>query len=76
MKPDGIEETKDSTTKSKCVAQGAVKGEHARDEDTIENNPGAFAAEQTWPTETEMRDAASKRKLSGHDEMVEMDTGD
>ena len=65
MKPEGIEESKDQNTKVKCVATGTSKGDQARDEDTIENNPGAFAAEQTWPTEAEMRDAAAKRKLSG-----------
>jgi len=49
-------------------------GDEARDDDTIENNPGAFAAEQTWPTDAEIKEA-NQRKLSGQDEMVEMDTG-
>ena len=39
-------------------------GDEARDDDTIENNPGAFAAEQTWPTEAEISEA-KQRKLSG-----------
>ena len=45
----------------------------------IENDPGAFAAEQTWPTDAEISNAAAaKRKGSevDEDEMHEMDTGD
>lgn len=49
-------------------------GDDARDDNAIENNPGAFAAEQTWPTDAEIKEAA-KRKLSGQDEMEDMDTG-
>ena len=79
MKPDGVEEVKDAGTGLKCVQIGKDGGDDARDEDTIENNPGAFAAEQTWPTEAEIRDAA-KRKLSeaddDNDQMKEMDMGD
>lgn len=69
-----VEEVKDSSTKRKCVQTVDGSKEDARDDDTIENNPGAFAAEQTWPTDAEIREAA-QRKLSGQDEMVEMDTG-
>ena len=69
-----VEEVKDSDTKIKCVQKAGTAGDDARDDDRIENNPGAFAAEQTWPTETEIKSA--QRKLSGQDEMVEMDTGD
>ena len=58
MKPEGIEEVKDSVTGNKCVQQGKSKGEDARDDGTIENDPGAFAAEQTWPTEAEIKSAA------------------
>lgn len=70
-----VEEVKDQKTGIKCVQTAAESGDNARDDDAIENNPGAFAAEQTWPTEAEIRDAA-KRKLSGQDEMVEMDMGE
>ena len=42
---------------------GAEKGENAHDDDAIENNPGAFAAEQTWPTDAEIKNAV-RRKLS------------
>jgi len=72
MRP--VEEVKDKATGIKCVQQGKGEGADARDDCTIENDPGAFAAEQTWPTEQEIKNA--KRKLSGQDEMVEMDTGD
>ena len=70
----GVEEVKDEKTGIKCVQNAKTSGDDARDNDTIENDPGAFAAEQTWPTDTEIREAA-QRKLSGQDEMVEMDTG-
>ena len=59
-----VEEVKDAQTGIKCVQKAQATGEEARDDDTIENDPGAFAAEQTWPTEAEMRGAA-QRKLSG-----------
>ena len=68
-----VEEVKDANTGTKCVQTAKTSGDDARDDDTIENNPGAFAAEQTWPTDAEIREAA-QRKLSGQDEMVEMDT--
>ena len=68
-----VEEVKDANTGAKCVQTAKTSGDDARDDDTIENNPGAFAAEQTWPTDAEIREAA-QRKLSGQDEMVEMDT--
>jgi hypothetical protein len=54
------EESKD--TLKKCIQSGAVTG----DSDQIENNPGLFAAEQTWPTEDELQ---PKRKVS--EEMVD-----
>ena len=69
------EESKDPNTGTKCVQAGAALGEHARDSDQIENNPGLFAAEQTWPTEDEMS-KARQRKLSDAEEMQEMDTGE
>ena len=40
-----MEETKDENTGKKCVQAGANLGEHARDSDQVENNPGLFAAE-------------------------------
>jgi len=45
MKPDDIEEVKDADTKIKHVQKAYASGEDARDDDAIENNPGAFAAE-------------------------------
>ena len=45
MKTDDVEEVKDETTKIKCVQKAKAKGDDARDDDAIENNPGAFAAE-------------------------------
>ena len=61
-----VEEVKDSSTKRKWVQTVDGSKEDARDDDTIENNPGAFAAEQTWPTDAEIREAA-QRKLSGQE---------
>ena len=58
MRPGDVEEVKDESTGIKCVQIAKTSGEEARDDDAIENNPGAFAAEQTWPTEAEMRGAA------------------
>ena len=55
MLPEGIKQVKDETTGRKCVQVGADKGEYARDDDKIENNPGLFAAEKTWPTEDELK---------------------
>lgn len=75
MEAQGIEEVKDEATGTKCVQKGHEKGDNARDDDTIENDPGAFAAEQTWPTEAELK-AAAQRKLSGQEEMEEMDMGE
>jgi hypothetical protein len=40
-----------------------------RDSDQIENNPGAFAAEQTWPTEDEMQAAKRSRKTEKEDDL-------
>ena len=45
MKTDDVEEVKDETTKIKCVQKAKAKGDDARDDDAIVNNPGAFAAE-------------------------------
>ena len=42
----------DPLTGKKCV-QSVV--ENKRDDPRVENNPGMFAAEQTWPTEEEMK---------------------
>jgi hypothetical protein len=42
----------DPVTGKKCV-QTIIGGK--RDDSTVENNPGMFAAEQTWPTEDEMK---------------------
>ena len=57
--PEGIEVTKDEKTGLKSVQVGTNQGEHARDDDTIANDPGMFAAEKTWPTDDELRIAAS-----------------
>ncbi|CDW72986.1 pre-rrna-processing protein tsr1 homolog [Stylonychia lemnae] len=49
-----------------------------RDPYQIENNPGLFCAEQTWPTEEELKTAKqakkSRRKSGGDDEMQTEDT--
>ena len=73
-----IKEVKDTATGVKCVQSGKAQGEDARDDDKIENNPGAFAAEQTWPTEAEIRNAQQRRgsEADEQDQMVEMDTGE
>ena len=72
---EGIAQVTDSVTGVKCVQAAKTTGDDARDDDTVENNPGAFAAEQTWPTEAEMRSAAQRKGSLDQDEMVEMDTG-
>ena len=52
----------DPETKAKCAQfWDAKKADNA----TIENNPGMFAAEQTWPTMEEMK---PQRKGSFNDE--------
>lgn len=65
MLPEGIKEIKDEQTGLKCVQVGTDSGNQARDDNRVENDPGLFAAEKTWPTEDEMKAAASQRKLSG-----------
>lgn len=67
-----VEESKDAQTGAKCVMSNALGAKV--DDSTIVNDPGMFAAEQTWPTEDEMKGA--KRKLSevDQDEMQEMET--
>ena len=58
----------DTDTKTKCVQSVKL---NERDDDRIENNPGLFAAEQTWPTEAEMKRG---RKMSlQEDQMEEME---
>lgn len=43
--------------------------ENEKDQEQCENKPSPFAAEQTWPTEEELKEAASrKRRVSGADE--------
>lgn len=44
-----------------------------RDDGQIENNPGLFAAEQTWPTNDELKRPKRKGSLDQQDEMVDMD---
>lgn len=61
------EESKGTLTK--CV-QAGKGGDSAQ----IENNPGLFAAEQTWPTEDEL--SKPVRKLSAaSEEMVDKEQG-
>jgi len=40
-----VEEVKDQRTGKKCVQTAVETGDEARDDDAVENNPGAFAAE-------------------------------
>jgi len=58
--------TKDSATgtESLMVGTDGCNPETARDCGKIENDPGMFAQEQTWPTEDEMKKAAKQRKGS------------
>lgn len=48
-----------SSTASKAIQQSTLKD---RDADQVENNPGAFCAEQTWPTEDEIKAAKKLTK--------------
>lgn len=63
---DGAEEAKDEGTLKKCVQ--AANGANG-DSDQIENNPGLFAAEQTWPTEDEMNLPKQRKLSAASDEM-------
>ena len=59
----------DPLTGKKCVQ--SVVGNN-RDDHRIENNPGMFAAEQTWPTEEEMK--RPRKGSLNHDEMTELES--
>lgn len=61
--------TVDDTTKSKCVQSASAGG---RDDPSIENNPGLFAAEQTWPTKEELKKPLRKGSLD-HDQMMDIE---
>lgn len=56
---DNLAKEENKNTKTKCVQSGSSK----RDSDQIENNPGMFAAEQTWPTEAELKNKQRKMSL-------------
>jgi hypothetical protein len=43
-----------------------------RDDPSIENNPGLFAAEQTWPTQEELKKPLRKGSLD-HENMQDID---
>ena len=45
-----------------------IKEVNERDSDQVENVPGPFAGEQTWPTEEEMKNAKKERKKSKNNE--------
>jgi hypothetical protein len=49
----------DATTGVNCIQFGTdnVNSENVRDNAKVENDPGMFAAEQTWPTEAEIKQA-------------------
>lgn len=68
-----IEIKRDPITGIECIQAGNEKDgdDNKRDNANIENNPGMFAAEQTWPTEDEINEASKTRKES----MSEMDMG-
>lgn len=59
----------DPLTGKKCVQ--SVVGNN-RDDPKIENNPGMFAAEQTWPTEEEIK--RPRKGSLNQDEMTELDS--
>lgn len=65
--------TIDSNSKT---VQKYTKGseDQERDPHQIENNPGMFAAEQTWPTEEEMKQAQKQRANSLEEAEEGMDT--
>jgi len=46
--------------------------EKERDDPTVENNPGLFAAEQTWPTQDELKKQPRKGSFD-HDQMQDID---
>lgn len=54
----------DAQTGTKCVQSNQAD----RDDFVIENNPGLFSAEQTWPTEDELK-RNRKEKLAEDDAM-------
>jgi hypothetical protein len=57
-------------TQKRCVQTITDK---ERDNGDIENNPGLFAAEQTWPTNEELKRSKRKGSLDEQEEMVDMD---
>lgn len=56
----------DATSGVNCIQFGTdnVNSENVRDNAKVENDPGMFAAEQTWPTEAEIKQAQQARKGS------------
>ena len=58
-------------TTNRVIQQGCATegGEEGRDQVQCENNPSPFCAEQTWPTEEEIKNAQQKRKVSGADDL-------
>lgn len=46
-----------------------------RDQDQCENLPSAFCAEQTWPTEEEMKTAQQAKRRPSDSEMADPDPG-
>ena len=66
-KNDPMEESKDAGTLKKCVQ--TVTGAEG-DDDQIENNPGLFAAEQTWPTEDEINNKQQRKLSAASEEMM------
>lgn len=55
----------DPVTQAKCVQTKAKDV----DDGQIENNPGLFAAEQTWPTMDELKRPQRKGSLEEEDQM-------
>lgn len=47
----------DQKTKTRCIQVGQADGPDKRDDNRVENDPGLFAAEQTWPTQDELKSA-------------------
>lgn len=63
-----VSRTYDMTDASTGKAVQVIEKAQERDNDQIENDPGMFSAEQTWPTQEEM-DKAKKRANSGEMDM-------
>jgi hypothetical protein len=60
-------------TTNRVIQVLGKESEEERDQEQCENKPSLFAAEQTWPTEEEMKEAQRRRRVS-EEEGEQMDT--